>query len=764
VRDYRFAENGDIRFDVAGDVSAPVTLNVTTPLRDLRGKKIVVNGQPVEAEIVGRHGENAVMRGVSVKPAAKPAPAPVSDSCDEARLVPLPWNTRLDTSWAHGRSWAGLVGGLHHAWGVPFRIACGKAEAVDLSKGTCTTAVDAMFRSGFVFASAAKPPMVTIVYADGKSEERKLERRLPALSAGPIRAWRVDMHLFKPSRPDAKVKELRVSGEGLLFALTIQPGDCPAFDAALAREESKRKSREAEAEAARRLKLARERLVPESRAKVAQATRGKTLRIAFLPPHEAYTKALRTACSSLGCPSALLSPGEVIDPKQFNPDRYPIAVYSASETFLHTVKQPGDAAAALKKYVAGGGCLIVAGRGFPFYYAMRPKGDTFERIKGLRNGETCAALQVLIAGRRVPPLEEIPRYELVPGQKVFAHLPQQFRYERVVGGPYRPITGEGLPKEDVFQPVMVLKDGAGKEHGAVAAVIEHKCREYKGGRVIFLWGNILAMETGPTIALDLMSYAICSAKLKPGAAREPMVAILPRDMGGHDKAVEQACAAAGVKAHKLTPEEFVDPAVFNPRNFPVAVHAVGGEYYLDRYAERGNLWQTYVDYVKGGGFLIACGNMYQFFYAGTLTRDGKYTQRHDGEYRILDGLGLRGGGPRLPGGRPMFLQCLPDQDILSFKSPMPLEYLNRGCYRSIDAAESFFDRDFVPLARVVDGDGTSYGGYAAAVMRFKSRHLKGAEMLWMWGNLLNDARAHPLLTQAVRYACERRKAILKPGK
>ena len=454
----------------------------------------------------------------------------------------------------------------------------------------------------------------------------------------------------------------------------------------------------------------------------------------------------------------------MIDSKRFNPERYPIAVYSAPETFLHTVKKPGDAAEAVKRYVAGGGCLVVAGRGYPLYYATRPAGDSFAKLKGTRNSETCGALEVFIAGQRVPPLEEIPTYELVSGQKVFTHLPSSFRYEKSVGGPYRPITGEGLPKEDVFKPVIVMKDGAGKEHGVVAAVVEHKCEKYRGGRVVFLWGNILAMEIGPTIALDLMSYAICTTKLKPGAAREPQAAILPRDMAEHDQAVEEACAAVGLKTHKLTPQEFADPAVFNPRNFPIAIHAVTGEYYLNRCAGRGNLWQSYVDYVKGGGFLIACGTMYQFFYAGTLAPDGKWTQKHDPAYHILSGLGLRGAGSRIRDNRPKFLKCLPDQDIIRFDKPIPLDYLHWGKYRSIACGDTLFDVEFIPVAEVVDENGALFGGYSIAAMRYTSRQLKGAEMLWMWGDMLDDARAHPLLKQAVKYAHGRRAAMFRVAK
>jgi len=236
------------------------------------------------------------------------------------------------------------------------------------------------------------------------------------------------------------------------------------------------------------------------------------------------------------------------------------------------------------------------------------------------------------------------------------------------------------------------------------------------------------------------------------------VAILPRDVAGHEKAIERALAALGLKSHTVTPEEFADPAAFNPRNFPIALHAVRAEYFLDECAGRSDLWQTYVDYVKGGGFLVACGNMWQFYYAGTLSADGQWRQQHDPDQLIPGGLELRISTSRFTDDRPMFLKCLPGQSLVQFKSPMPLEYLNHGRYRAANLADPF-DAELLPLAEVVDADGKSFGGYAMALVRFTKRELRGAEMLWLWGDLLDDERAHPLLEQAVRYAYERRKAM-----
>ena len=469
---------------------------------------------------------------------------------------------------------------------------------------------------------------------------------------------------------------------------------------------------------------------------------------------------LRTACSALGVPPVLLSPREIIDPQRFNARRYPIVVYSSGETYLHTVAQPGDAAAAVKRYLAEGGCLVVAAYGYPLYYATRFHEGRYERIEGIRNGELCAALEIPIAYHTIPPLEELPSFKLAPDQQAFTHLAAQFRYDRTAGTLYRPLARQGFPGADVLRPSIALVDGKGKEHGLVAAVVEHNCETYQGGRTIFLWGNILGMEIGSTIAMDLIRHAICTVKLEPGEVLEPKVAILPRDMAGHDSAIQLACSRIGLKTQVLTPEQFTDPAVFNPRNFPISIHAVRGEYYLDRCAGRSDLWQVYADYVKGGGFLVACGNMSQFFYAGTLTADGKWQQHYDSAQRVTSELGLTVVTGRIPNPRKMFLRRLPDQSIVEFDSPLALDYLNWSSYRAVDTA-GMFNTEFVPLAEVTDEHGKPLGGYAIAVMRYKSRELKGAELLWLWGDLLNDGRSHSLLNQAIQYAHECRQGMLE---
>ena len=768
VSEYRFQGDGNLSFRLQTDRRGGTEINVTAPYRSLRGRRVCLNGRDAEAEVVGQHGENLVLRGVKdgdvvtvgdvagppVEPMQLPTGTASTDRCRAFRLLSFPMRA-LGRSWRDGRSWAGLVGGIHYAWGVPFRIAAGPRVAIDLSKEPLALDLPRGQGSVFIFAGRSKAPLsVTTKYADGGAGTYELSPALPALSPGPMRNWRIDLYHLKLEGQGTETIEIR--GDTPLFAVTTHPGTSAAFETALARQEAKKKTREAEAEAEREAELAKERVIPECRAKVAAAVQGKALRIAVLPPHQAYTEILRTACTTLGQMPTMLSPENIVDPDEFSAERYPIAFCSSVELVLHTVHKSGDAADALKQYVKDGGCLIVAAMGYPFYYPLVLKDGVLERIKGVRHAQVAGELEIACRGFHMPKLTTAPRFELAAGQPMFTHLPDRFRFDPSVGGPYRPLEPGGVPKEDKLTPVMYVTDIDGKSRELVAAIIDHNCARYKGGRVIFLWGNVLAHELGPTVALDLLTYAICTAKTQPLSRPELVAAIIPREMAGHDKAILDACASVGMKTRRLTVEEFVDPAVFNARNFPIAIHAVEDESFLAKCAGRSDVWQVYVDYVKSGGLLVACGNMWQFFYAGTLDRNGKWTKVHDPEYLILSALGLRSGfgfGSH-PGA--WSLKCLPDQDIVQFDSELPLEYIHWGRYRTV-AVNDASKVKLTPIAQVVNTRGQRFGGYAIAYATYPDAGCAG-EVLWFWGELLNNARAYPLFSQAIKYVYGRRKS------
>ncbi len=498
----------------------------------------------------------------------------------------------------------------------------------------------------------------------------------------------------------------------------------------------------------------------ELRREVLSDATGKALRVAFVPPTDGdYAGTLRNACVLLGAPPVELTPVELVTPGRLTPERYPVVVYTGRETYVHTVKTRGDGLRALQDYLRAGGCLVVAGYGWPFYYALESEGGALKRMKGVPHTDGARSMQVPISSAPCPPMTELPRFELLPNQPLFRHTPARLRFNRGVSGGYRLMCDAGLPEADRFIPAMVLRDRTGKSHGAVAAVLEHGCEQFGPGRTVFLWSNVLALDEGLTIAMETMRYAIRAARLPEAPRREPCVAILPHDTAGRDQLIANACSRAGAACHTLSPAEFADPAVFNPRNFPVAIHAVDDEYYVDAVPGRANLWRTYVDHVKGGGFLVACGTMWQFYYAAKLAADGEWKQQADPHRKVESALRLSVTPSLFQDGRDLILECLPGQDIVTFPTPIKVTWTTWGYYRGVDR-HAVLGPDVVPIARVVDAGGNTFGGYALALMRYTRGEWRGNELLWLWGNLLEAPSTHGLLDQAVYYAVQRRKDAL----
>ena len=772
VRAYRFVPPANLAFEIAGDARGRFDVNITSYLRSFEGAAVRVNGVRVPAQVVGTQGENLVIRDVTVGDTIavgdlSPRGAQLQVSAPRAgepltrwqdyRLARLPFNAAVDRSWSDPGAWAGLTAGLHFAWGIPFTIGPEPVAAVDLSRGECVINPDGPLGTLFLaVAGGGSAVSCSVTHVDGTVETHECHGGVPALSSSALREWQISLAPVS-LRSSAEVREVRIAGDTLLFAVTLHPSiGSPGADAltALMRERREQAASVGTVACGRSAAAA---LAAALRERVASATRGRLLRVGFLPPYEAYTDVLRSACCALGVMPALLTPEEVVEPGCLTPSRYPIIVYSAPETFVHTVARAGDAAEAMKAYLAAGGTFVVAGHGYPFYYALEPCDTGFSRIKGLHNSQTCQELEIPIKMGATPALAAFPRLGLAPGQRMFAHLPTVLRLDRTVGGGYRLAVKDGLPAADTFTPVMVLTDESGAVHGNVVAVIEHACERYKGGRTVFLWGNVLGLEAGSSIALEFMSHVICSTPLPTHSAVEPRIAVLPRDAAGHDDAIDNACAAVGLAPQRLTPTEFADPAVFNSSNFPIAVHAVDGEYYIEQQDQRANLWQTYADYVHGGGFLIACGTMWQFYYAGTLSGADQWRQKRDADQRVLRALGLRVDGPRMRDSRRMVLRCVAGQGIVSLQSPLPLENLSWGAYRAL-YPEPILGARITPVAEVVDEQGNTFGGYVMATARCRNGEYGEGEMLWLWGNLLDDARTHRLLTAALQYAYEHRRS------
>jgi len=107
-------------------------------------------------------------------------------------------------------------------------------------------------------------------------------------------------------------------------------------------------------------------------------------RIALIPPADnAPAQALvRTVAGRVGLPVDVLSPEDFVNPAVFNAQRYPLAVFTGHERYAYTIKETGDGAKALLRYLHEDGTLLVAGICWPLYRPYDWDGKDWQRSQG----------------------------------------------------------------------------------------------------------------------------------------------------------------------------------------------------------------------------------------------------------------------------------------------------------------------------------------------------------------------------------------------
>lgn len=107
-------------------------------------------------------------------------------------------------------------------------------------------------------------------------------------------------------------------------------------------------------------------------------------RIALIPPADnAQAQMLaRSVAGRVGLPVDVLSPEDFVNPAVFNAQRYPLAVFTGHERYAYTVKETGDGATALLRYLHEDGTLLVAGLCWPFYRPYDWDGTDWQRSQG----------------------------------------------------------------------------------------------------------------------------------------------------------------------------------------------------------------------------------------------------------------------------------------------------------------------------------------------------------------------------------------------
>ena len=233
-------------------------------------------------------------------------------------------------------------------------------------------------------------------------------------------------------------------------------------------------------------------------------------KIALLPLSAPGAGENFAAATGLRAKWDVLTEAQLIDTNWFNFSRYPLAFYLGSENYLKTVSTSGDAKAAVTKYLAGGGTIVVLATGpFPFYYGYGPSDQP---------GPADPLLPAL--GMPIQGFEQAPAgifMQRYTNQTILQSVPNQFAFPPG-DSRLRAITGSAVSAANRYVPFIKAVDAGGNYYGDAAAFIAFGTGLAKGGKMLYVWDTLLSGPQGDMIMGDLVSW-ILNATLRPPPVR-----------------------------------------------------------------------------------------------------------------------------------------------------------------------------------------------------------------------------------------------------
>jgi len=568
VADYRFHPPAGLRFRLINTAGRPVDVIVTAPKRRIAGQPMLVNGKRLTdaryREYPQTGGEDILVRGLNdgdvvqigqVGPGqAEVLPQPRYRSRPTGALTRhggfacmnlYPFcDLALDQRWREG-DWFRLIPGPCSPCGVTFDLV---DAALNAGRGAMDcrqprripvrAAGDALYflcgltnaeREEMLAGGRSELGQVDVAYADGSSQVAKLTLGIDGcpLNGLPIKRFRADMSVVRARA--ARIDHVTVNGPRLL-AMTVASGPGAA---ALAEELRQRNDRQVQADAA---SLAAQQqcqtLVTRWRAELRDRLGGRMPWLALLPPFDGGTiRRVRAACRELGALAVPISRERLLE-AGVDPAVFPVAAYTASETYVTDPQDPDRARQRYLDYLRKGGFLVSACLAAPFAFPQKLNdtgqwvADTDAVFRAPRlhlfgeDLELCVAHPAKTWADCVPferpekPDELELRLNL--NQQVVASPPRAIAWtdRGNLDERYRPISGAALAEGDRFTPIYSLYDQAGRDYGAAVALIEHGCRQFAGAKALYLWNGLVDSDrpqAGQLLA-EALRYSVLDAK------------------------------------------------------------------------------------------------------------------------------------------------------------------------------------------------------------------------------------------------------------
>ena len=517
IKDYRYTPDGNLSFTLNSKRSG-FDLSLTTPYVDISTKQaaIVRDGktillqpgkdyirppQAVWSILIKNlnNGDHVVIGVPDENSPILPSTPPVTQILEQnpdlpkwAECVKLPYDTATKADWNQLDSWAGVPGGLMWSYGIPFMLSedsgkCMLTKSTKFDKSITGKEIIA------VLYSAGDGPAPSVICSDGSREQ--VNTSMEAL------VWRAWPPSFSAKLLAATIVLNGKTAVGIdpgsrsVWALTVLPHPDAEVDRAI---ESLKQGAAAWKETSKKDQLITQ-LTHE-----ADSIPDGTL--AVLPPRSAGPASDILQRVGLLRKSTHLTPEQLIDQSIFNSRRFPVAVYSAGEDYVHTIKTSGDAADAIVRYVKEGGTLVVVSPNatFPFFFANGPdfrRGDPLGERFGLPIGFTFESK-----------LPEKLKFAASPKQAALTDIPALVQYP-TGDVRLRAIESSRLLPGTRYTPIYSVIGESGKNYGDAAALIELPNGQ---GRILYIYGTLMAdRANGQSIALAAVRYIIDSVKKPP---------------------------------------------------------------------------------------------------------------------------------------------------------------------------------------------------------------------------------------------------------
>jgi hypothetical protein len=572
VTDYRYLPENNFQFKLVTGMKDKINIMVTAPFIDLRNREISVNGKLIDNGMRvfndATDGEDVTIKELNngdiitigdvkdskiIDIAEFKLRQPVTEKSVnimdfECVNMESYCNEKVSEDWNED-SWAGLVPGKHYAAGVPFLVTDEQLNdgknVIIAGNNIVSVPVNSQSAALFLFYQVTpdkKPDYhkgeqvgtYTIVYEDGDREEVPVKIGIQALTGFLRRHWSIDMAAYQPKKPK-KIDRVEFKGEPIVFALTVKKQMTDDLKTQLANITQLNKTRKRdEIIKANYAKGLIKDVVEDNILTCQNITKPVKIEVAIVPPTDTDIELgskdvksrigqIKKIADLLGISLKILSVDEYYNPDIFNAKRFPVAIYAGGQGFMHTYKTPGDGEKILIDYMKNKGflmCFSTIGS-YPFICKLEWNGKLWED-KGPDFFDTYSKkLEIFIsgAGRKMGDslgLEQVPSgeelsFEFNPYQKIFkCFLPKSsIEFTKSMGYlAWRPVSEVGLPSEDIFVPVLVLKNQFGKPYGPGIAYIEHRCKPFSGAKFIYVWGTLFESEYADGIISDALTFAI----------------------------------------------------------------------------------------------------------------------------------------------------------------------------------------------------------------------------------------------------------------